>query len=184
MHENEVDSLTGLPDRDRFLEALTESVATLRPGRASLAVLMIDLDEFASVNESLGREAGDALIRTAAGRIVGTLRRGDVAARLGGDEFAVLCERLSSDEAVVDIAPRLLDSISRPVNVGNDEIDMITACIGIAVARSTGPSADDLMVQAQLALRRAKKKGRLRFQIFDPELHHRTRWDPADIKPA
>jgi diguanylate cyclase (GGDEF)-like protein len=183
MQENGIDSLTGLPDQDGFFQCLAESVSALRPGRASLALLMLDLDDFSSVNQRIGRNAGDGVLRTAARRIVGTLRRGDVAARFGSDEFAVICERLTSEEAVVDIAARLLDSVAQPYDDCGDPA-VLTACIGIAVARSTGPTPDDLTQQAQLALGRAKKQGRLRFHIFDPDLHRRASVDPADIKPA
>ena len=172
-HQAMHDALTGLPNRSLFLDRLGHSLPGVEPGGPGLAVMLVDLDDFKLVNDSLGHDVGDRLLVAVAHRLEEVLAPGDTAARLGGDEFAVLCERLDDEEAVGEIANRMLEAVSRPLDL-NGESTVVTASIGVAMA--TGPDCrpEDLVRDADAAMYRAKEAGRARFHVFDPELHERA----------
>jgi diguanylate cyclase (GGDEF)-like protein len=166
VHQAFHDSLTGLPNRLLVMDRLEHALA--RAGRADtrVAVLFIDLDTFKNVNDSLGHAAGDELLREAANRLLACVRAADTAARFGGDEFVVLLED-ADDAAVAVTANRILDTMNEPFHVQGREV-LIGASIGIAVGSD---EADDLLRNADLALYRAKAKGRGQKQVFEPEMH-------------
>jgi diguanylate cyclase (GGDEF)-like protein/PAS domain S-box-containing protein len=163
-----VDPLTGLANRPRFRERVL--AAQTRAGAARVpAVLFVDLDEFKTVNDSLGHAAGDALLATVAERLLGATRGSDTVARLGGDEFAILLTAVPDDEAAAVAAARVVAAVAAPVALCGREI-RVTASVGIAVARG-GESPDDLLRNADLALYRAKERGKGRFECFAPAMH-------------
>ncbi|MET3427540.1 diguanylate cyclase (GGDEF)-like protein [Actinoplanes tereljensis] len=168
MNQAFLDSLTGLPSRQLFQTRMEETLAGEHGG---LAVLFIDLDRFKMVNDSLGHAAGDQLLTGVADRIRACLRDVDIAARLGGDEFAVLLPGLGSAEEAVPIANRLLERLRAPFELGTEAY--VTASIGIAYCPAGAPeppSAQELMVDADLAMYQAKKHGKDKFEMFEPAM--------------
>jgi diguanylate cyclase (GGDEF)-like protein/PAS domain S-box-containing protein len=168
-HQAFHDSLTGLANqalfRDRVQHALT------RTGRhdGRLAVLYLDLDNFKTVNDSLGHPTGDKLLICVAERLRACLRAMDTAARLGGDEFAVLLEDLTSAGDATGLADRLIAALQQPFTVADREV-FIGASIGIALD-APGVSNDQLLRNADIAMYTAKRRGRGRYEIFQPEMH-------------
>ncbi|GAA2596643.1 hypothetical protein GCM10010435_89840 [Winogradskya consettensis] len=157
------DSLTGLASRALFLTRMERAFAT----STGVAVLFVDLDRFKVVNDSLGHAAGDLLLRGVAERIQACLRSGDTAARLGGDEFAVLLPNGAGIEEAVPVAKRILESLRQPFDLAGKET-FISCSIGVAYSVTSGP--EELMVRADLAMYHAKKQGKDRYEIFEPEL--------------
>jgi diguanylate cyclase (GGDEF)-like protein len=160
------DSLTGLASRALFMTRL-ESAFEGEPH--GVATLFVDLDRFKVVNDSLGHAAGDQLLSGVAARIERCLRKDDTAARLGGDEFAVLLPSVGSVEEVIPVARRILEAIREPF-VLNGRETFVSCSIGVAFGQAGGHDAQDLMVRADLAMYQAKKQGKDRFEVFQPEL--------------
>jgi diguanylate cyclase (GGDEF)-like protein/PAS domain S-box-containing protein len=158
------DALTGLANRAALLQHLEDLLATSAP----VALLFLDLDRFKVVNDSLGHSAGDELLRTVAGRLAGTCRDGDVVARLGGDEFVVVAAGLSQ-EGAVRLANRVQRVLAAPVQVGGHEL-VVSASVGIVVSGgeifSDERAAEDLLRDADVAMYRAKAKGRARAVVW------------------
>jgi diguanylate cyclase (GGDEF)-like protein/PAS domain S-box-containing protein len=173
-HQAMHDSLTGLPNRTLFLDRLTHAVRGLGRDRSHLAVLFIDLDNFKLINDSLGHDVGDKVLVTTAQRLVQAMRKGDTAARFGGDEFIILCDRLSSEDAVGDIADRLLGVLNEPIPLNGTAATVVNGSVGIVIASSSDARAEDLIRDADAAMYRAKEEGRGRFHIFDTRLHERA----------
>jgi diguanylate cyclase (GGDEF)-like protein/PAS domain S-box-containing protein len=164
------DVLTGLPNRLAIMEKIEEAVARHRRHGDSFAVLLLDLDRFKHVNDTLGHAVGDALLRETAARLKASLRETDVLARLGGDEFAILQDREEGQRGDTGgLADRIIDIISKPFNIEGDEVNIATS-IGIALAPEHASSSESLMKMADLALYRAKSGGRNGYRFFDPEM--------------
>jgi diguanylate cyclase (GGDEF)-like protein len=160
------DPLCGLPNRNYFSERLEAVIGEVKQGGAASAVLYIDLDHFKDVNDTLGHPVGDELIRNVTRRLANTMRAEDIVARLGGDEFAVLTS-ISADHAVLlDIAERIIGTLSAPFAVDGHTI-VIGASIGIATIDGSAGGAADVMRYADMALYRAKNEGRNRACIYD-----------------
>jgi diguanylate cyclase (GGDEF)-like protein/PAS domain S-box-containing protein len=170
-HQSLHDSLTGLPNRALLLDRLRHALARARREGSFVAVLFVDLDRFKAVNDSLGHEAGDRLLLGVADRIPAVLRAGDTLARLGGDEFVVLCEELQGQELAVQIAGRIIDGLSSPFLLEGSEA-FVSASIGIAVTAGT-MDADQLLGDADLAMYRAKERGKGGYELFDESLRTR-----------
>jgi two-component system CheB/CheR fusion protein len=167
-HRATHDMLTGLPNRALLLDRLHQAVDLVRSSAAGeVAVLFIDLDRFKTVNDELGHDAGDELLRVVAERLAGALRTVDVVARLGGDEFVVLCPGLGRAEAE-DVALRLLDALSSsPVDIGGRQVE-VTASVGLTVTTgSRDHHAEGLLREADVAMYQAKAQGRNRFEVYD-----------------
>jgi len=171
-HRGLHDELTGLPNRTLFLDRVAHALVPSERDSQPPAVFVVDLDHFKLVNDSLGHEAGDELLRRVTPRLAGAIRRGDTLARLGGDEFAVLCEQLPSEGAVTAIAGQLNSALQEPIVLGGDE-HMVSASIGIAVG-TPGAGAADLLRDADAAMYQAKTAGRGGFELFDREMHVRV----------
>ena len=161
------DSLTGLPNRALFGDRLRHALARGRRPGTTVAVLFIDLDGFKDVNDSLGHDAGDELLRIAGLRLQGHARAGDTVARLGGDEFGVLLEDTTAAGAV-RMAEVLLGGLATPVVLRDRDLTP-TASIGIAIA--AGEDADTLLRNADTAMYAAKRQGKGRYAIFEPAMH-------------
>jgi diguanylate cyclase (GGDEF)-like protein len=174
VHQAHHDLLTGLPNRSLLLERLGEA---LRDSAGSLAVLLVDLDGFKHVNDTLGHPVGDELLREAASRLVGCVREGDTAARLGGDEFAVLTVATPApgtdlDEPALAVGRRIVEALGRPFRLAGLDV-RVSASIGIT--RHTGTeSADDLLRDADIAMYAAKNTGKGRVEVFDPQMRTRA----------
>ena len=167
------DPLTDLANRVLFRDRVEHALAQAprSPGRA--AVLLIDLDGFKAVNDTLGHQAGDALLRGVAARILNATRGCDTVARLGGDEFAVLLERVTGDSDALVVAGRILTSLAQALTVGPHEL-VIGASIGVANARD-GDGAEELLRNADVAMYRAKARGRGAYEVFVPEMYETLR---------
>ena len=178
-HQAFHDSLTGLPNRALFTDRVDHALErTRRVGATSPAVLFIDLDEFKIVNDSLGHGAGDELLTVVAERLRHCLREGDTAARFGGDEFAVLLEDVVDDEAVVDVAQRLLDALNEPVLLDDVEV-RVGASVGVALRPTADSTCADLLRDADLAMYAAKSNGKGCIEVYDAARHERALGRPA-----
>jgi diguanylate cyclase (GGDEF)-like protein len=164
------DELTGLPNRSLFVEQLARAIGRSQRKSAPLAVLFIDLDRFKSVNDTLGHDIGDSLLKQVAGRLRKHLRIGDVSGRWGGDEFVVCLEDFGESNNAAAAAQKLLLVLSEKYEIGNSEV-YATPSIGIAVYPESGDAADRLIKAADLAMYEAKKRGGGRFQYFSESLN-------------
>ena len=163
------DALTGLGNRNQLRDVLANLQACEPGGGAASALIFIDLDGFKVINDSLGHDAGDALLSTVADRIRGVLRQGDEAIRLGGDEFVLLVR--CAKEADVDVlAERLLATIRMPVDLVTSPPVQVSASIGIAVFPRDGSNADELLRSADIAMYAAKSAGRNRSMRYHPRM--------------
>jgi len=164
------DALTGLANRAAAVEKIEDAGARQRRWGEQFTVLLLDLDRFKYVNDTLGHPAGDALLRETAVRLKGTLRETDVLARLGGDEFAIIqIGEGNQREAAIKLANRVIDLIAQPFNIEGNEVNIATS-IGIALAPEHAAKPDSLLKMADMALYRAKSSGRNCFCFFDPEM--------------
>jgi diguanylate cyclase (GGDEF)-like protein len=162
------DSLTDLPNRVLLRDRLDAALAHAAPGEL-LAVLYLDLDQFKSINDSLGHSIGDELLKAVAGRLRGCLRESDTIARLGGDEFAIIQTAIAHPSDTELLARRIRDSIIAPYKLDGHQI-LADVSIGISIAPNDGTSSDQLLKQADMALYRAKGDGRGTFRYFEPEM--------------
>jgi diguanylate cyclase (GGDEF)-like protein/PAS domain S-box-containing protein len=163
------DVLTGLPNRTLLMDRLEFILASARRREAKVGVIFLDLDNFKTVNDSLGHAAGDALLRVVAGRLEDALRGVDVVSRLGGDEFLVVLPDLESEQATVPVAEKLLAAVCQPVQVDGQSLT-VSPSIGIAVFPRDGADADTLIMNADAAMYLAKDRGRANFQFFSERL--------------
>ncbi|MCW2609649.1 MAG: hypothetical protein JWM15_895 [Cryptosporangiaceae bacterium] len=169
------DSLTGLANRPLLGDRVQQALARMRREPGTLALILLDLDRFKVVNDSLGHQVGDALLIAVAERLQGVSRADTTVARIGGDEFVVLVEDLPEPEAVNAVAERILDVIREPFRLGDAAEEFVTtASVGIAVTDDPERDSDDLFREADLALYRAKEAGRDRFSLYDEELSSRA----------
>ncbi len=161
------DSLTGLPNRTLIQDRVEQMLARAARKQTQVAVLFIDVDNFKTVNDTLGHSAGDELLRGVAARLDGVLRGSDALGRLGGDEFVVICEELSLETGPELIAERLLEALRPPFELGAGENARFGVSASIGVAVGGGTSADELLRQADIAMYRAKWEGKNRHAVFE-----------------
>jgi diguanylate cyclase (GGDEF)-like protein len=167
-HQAYHDPLTGLANRALFLDQLTELLAS---GRRDYTVLFLDLDDFKTINDSLGHAIGDELLEAVAGRLRGTLKRDDLAARLGGDEFAVLLYDVHNGDDVARVADRVIKLLGRPFSVAGHEISA-HASLGIVEGWTAEVAdAEELLRNADVAMYTAKNAGKQRHEVFEPAMH-------------
>jgi diguanylate cyclase (GGDEF)-like protein len=166
-HEAFHDSLTGMPNRALFLDRLSFAVGRARRSGNPVGVLFIDIDDFKTINDSLGHRAGDELLQAVAARLEACLRPSDTIARLGGDEFAVLIEEIDDTADAATAASRVLESLADPIAIEGREV-YVGASVGIAA----GPEdAETLLRDADLAMYRAKAEGKGRYRAYAPHMH-------------
>jgi diguanylate cyclase (GGDEF)-like protein len=171
-HEALHDPLTGLPNRNLFLDRLQHALSVASRRGTSVAVLFLDLDQFKLVNDSLGHAAGDELLAAVAPRIEGALRPADTVARFGGDEFAVLAEDIGNERGATRIAERIAEALTRPF-VLRDREHFVSASVGISIG--DGNEAPEALIRdADSALYRAKERGRGGYEIFDEVMRSRV----------
>jgi diguanylate cyclase (GGDEF)-like protein len=154
-----VDALTGLPNRHAFNEYFQKLLAVSGQQRTSFALILIDLDGFKQVNDTLGHDAGDMVLSVAAGRLAQAVRQGDFVARLGGDEFAILLPGLPDKAAVAPICDRAVNGMAKPVRIKRSHAT-VGASLGAALFPDHGTTQDALYKQADLALYDAKRAGK------------------------
>ena len=169
-HRATHDPLTGLPNRRAFSEHVDEALAERRSGDSGrVAVLFVDVDDFKLVNDSLGHRAGDRLLETVADRLGDALRPQDVIARFGGDEFTILVADVADEADALRVAQRLATTLTPPI-VLDGEPRFVTASVGVAVAGALHLDADQLLQDADVAMYRAKERGKGRCEAFDDSL--------------
>ncbi|HEY2739988.1 MAG TPA: EAL domain-containing protein [Thermoanaerobaculia bacterium] len=163
------DALTGLPNRNLFIDHLRLAVALAGRDQRQVAVLFLDLDRFKMINDSLGHGAGDELLRTVADRLRTGLRQGDTVARLGGDEFTILLPEMGDERDMIYVAEKLLDLIRLPLILQGREI-VITGSVGISRFPHDGDVPEELLKRADVAMYQAKQGGRDGYQIYLPSM--------------
>jgi diguanylate cyclase (GGDEF)-like protein/PAS domain S-box-containing protein len=169
-HVAQHDVLTGLPNRSLLQDRLGQAVAYSMRCAHPVWVMLIDLDRFKFVNDSMGHKAGDVLLVTVAARLRSALRDTDTVARLSGDEFVVILTEHEDQKLSVDVVQRLMDSVAQPVMLGSKEF-FVTCSIGVAVFPTDGAPAESLIEHADIAMYRAKKLGRNNFQFYTPAMN-------------
>ena len=163
MHQATHDALTGLANRSRILDRLEEQLSGPDRGEG-VGVLFVDLDRFKLVNDSLGHEIGDEVLRTMAARLSRCVRPGDLVGRLAGDEFVVVCSGLVGEIDAVGLSDRICRELAAPLTLGDRDL-VVTASVGVARA-VPGVGADQLLRDADVAMYQAKQHGRARTEVF------------------
>lgn len=169
-HQAFHDGLTNLPNRALFLDRLEQALARTRRDGDPVGVLFMDLDRFKMVNDSLGHDVGDELLTAVAQRLNVCLRPGDTLARYGGDEFTVLLERLRFDGDAIEVAERLLRSLAEPFTLQERQV-FVSASIGVSIASQPLLHDADPLREADLAMYRAKERGKGRWEVFESEMN-------------
>ena len=170
-HQAFHDPVTGLANRAMFAEQVRQAIARSRRDDRSPAVIFLDLDDFKTVNDSLGHAAGDEVLVEFARRLDDSVRGADIAARFGGDEFAVLLENVDESQAAADAAQRILELLARPMQAGLRQVTL-SGSIGISVfAPGDQRSADELIRDADAAMYIAKQDGKSGYRLFEPAMH-------------
>ena len=167
------DALTELPNRTLFLDRLNQSVAYARWHRRLVAIMFLDLDRFKHINDTLGHDAGDQLLKALAIRLKNTLRERDTVARFGGDEFAMLLDDVASEKDVASLADKILAAMTAPYLIGGHAFHL-TASIGISIYPNDGQDTGTLLRNADIAMYRAKDLGKNTYQFYSAEMSHRA----------
>ncbi|OGI42433.1 MAG: hypothetical protein A2150_07800 [Candidatus Muproteobacteria bacterium RBG_16_64_11] len=164
------DVLTGLPNRILFNDRLSQALIEATRHEHLAAVLFLDLDRFKTINDTLGHEVGDQLLKAVAGRLSECLRAGDTVARLGGDEFALILPDISHVDHVSRIAEKVQSSFGRPFHIGGRDL-FVTASMGITLYPFDDNNIDGLLKNADIAMYRAKEQGRNNYQYYTAEMN-------------
>ena len=170
-HQAFHDPVTGLANRALFAERVRHAIARSRREHRGVALVFLDLDDFKTINDSLGHAAGDEVLARVAQRLASSIRASDTAARFGGDEFALLLEDIEGVQEAADTAERVLDALAMPLPVAHKELSL-RCSIGISVASEDGTAgAEELIRDADAAMYRAKRDGKGGYRLFEPEMH-------------
>ncbi|HSN18487.1 MAG TPA: EAL domain-containing protein [Gammaproteobacteria bacterium] len=167
------DSLTGLPNRALLRDRLGQAMSDAKRRGAKLAVMYLDLDRFKTVNDSLGHETGDRLLKAVATRLRECMRDSDSISRQGGDEFLLILRDVADAPAVARVAEKLQETVAKPMRIGEYELH-ITPSIGISLYPDDADDIDGLIRNADAAMYHAKENGRFNFQFFTPEMNTRA----------
>jgi len=171
-HQAYHDTLTGLPNRQLFLDRLTQAAQRAKRNNSKFAVLFIDLDDFKRVNDSFGHVAGDGLLVEIARRLGACARGEDTVARLGGDEFTMIMEKIHDHNEPAKVAQRVIDSVTTPFPWSGENI-YATVSIGVAMFPEDGATADDLLKNADLAMYNVKDVGKNKYLFFTREMNEK-----------
>ena len=169
IYQANYDQLTGLPNRTLFMDRLTRRVLEGKRAKTSVGLMFIDLDGFKAINDTLGHDAGDLLLKSTARRLEKSVREADTVARLGGDEFTVIMPLIDNFEAAAIVAARIIKSLTEPFDLGGRE-GRVSASIGISLLPSQASSASQLLHNADVAMYYAKRQGKANYQLYQPEL--------------
>ena len=164
------DALTALPNRELLRDRIRHALDRASRDGGSVAVVLLDLDGFKLVNDSLGHSAGDVLLSNIGRRLLDAVRPGDTVARLGGDEFAVLVEYAGEGDDVLALVERICATLRTPVAIQNEQI-CVSASAGVALSGDPSTGAEELLRNADLAMYRAKAVNRGAFEVFEPTMH-------------
>jgi diguanylate cyclase (GGDEF)-like protein len=164
------DALTGLPNRVLLADRLRQAIARAARNEIRFAVLVVDLDRFKAINDSLGHIAGDELLQEVARRLSGLLRRDDTLARLGGDEFVLLVHGVANPKDGEAVARKVLTQVSQPLRLAGLDVH-VSPSVGICLCPDDGVDSETLLQHADAAMYHAKKKGRNTFQFFSPAMN-------------
>jgi|GEM_PF-3112751 len=167
------DALTGLPNRTLLADHIGQAISRARLHKRLVAVLVLDLDNFKKINDTVGHDFGDLLLKDVGARLCEGLRKGDSVARLGGDEFVLVLTDLTQEEDVAKIAGKVLKGISQPFDVAGVEV-VLTASIGISLYPSDGINVETLLKNADTAMYRAKEQGKNHYRLFSAAMNVRV----------
>lgn len=167
------DALTGLPNRNLFRDRLQHALDRAQRAGRLVAILILDLDNFKTVNDSLGHDVGDRLLQAVAEGIRACVRAEDTAARLGGDEFVVVIEDIERAEQASTVAHKLVEMLTRPIQLGEHEV-FVTASLGISIYPHDARDMDSLLKYADTAMYRAKEQGRNAYRYYSAEMTERV----------
>jgi diguanylate cyclase (GGDEF)-like protein len=159
------DSLTGLPNRFLLNDRLTLALTRAERNTSKLAVMMLDLDQFKNVNDVLGHNAGDEVLKAASERLSNIIRGCDTVARLGGDEFIILLTEINSANDAIKVAERVVTAFKEPFNINQNE-HSVTASVGIAIFPEQGNDVDLLLKNADTAMYQVKRNGRCNYTVY------------------
>jgi diguanylate cyclase (GGDEF)-like protein/PAS domain S-box-containing protein len=167
------DALTGLPNRLMFSQLLNQAIRSAQRHRKQLAVLFIDLDRFKAINDSLGHEAGDRMLKEMARRFKRSLRAVDVVGRLGGDEFIILTEEVDELSQIANVAHKILTTTIQPMSLQGEEC-RVTASIGISIYPGDGTDEQTLIKNADIAMYFAKEEGKNNYQFYSKDIQSQS----------
>ncbi len=170
LYQANYDQLTGLPNRTLFLDRLTQSIATTRRARKKLGLMFIDLDGFKLINDTLGHDMGDLLLKEASNRLQECVRSGDTVARLGGDEFTVIMPNLDESQMAEIVAGRILRALATPFDLDGKEA-FVSGSMGITIFPDDADGVNELVKNADSAMYLAKEKGKAGYQFYTEELN-------------
>lgn len=168
-HQAHHDALTDLPNRILFNDRLEQSIQTANRNKTKVAVLFLDLDHFKEINDSLGHEVGDKILKTVSRRLKDNIRKEDTVARLGGDEFTMILEELSHSQDASLVANKILESLSKAIQIEENEL-YISSSIGISIYPDDGLDPQSLLKFADSAMYKAKDEGRNNYQYYSSEM--------------
>ncbi len=164
------DALTGLPNRNYFMQRLNSAFLRWKTSEATVACMFVDLDNFKVINDSLGHEVGDELLKAVSKRLLQCVRPEDMIARLGGDEFILLIENLADEQQAQQVAERVLNQINEPLLLAGREV-IVTASIGITLSHAGHEHSSDLLRDADVAMYQAKVAGKSGYVTFDASMN-------------
>ena len=158
------DALTGLPNRRLLMDRLSSSIAHARRNKSAMAVMYLDLDGFKEINDTLGHDAGDTLLKLVAARLAAAVRQEDTVARMGGDEFVIGLWEFNPAEGVAKLVTKVIQAVAQPYRIQDREVS-ITASVGVGIYPQHGDAVETLMKSADLALFEAKRTGKNVYRI-------------------
>jgi len=172
-HQANHDALTNLPNRTLFQDRLSQAISTAKREQSKFALFFIDLDHFKDINDSLGHQVGDAVLKEISGRLSKTIRESDTLARLGGDEFTIILQNISNLNDVSMIANKIIDIIKHPITLGSNKLH-ITTSVGISIYPTHAKEQTNLIKYADTAMYKAKDKGRNNYLFYSVEMSAET----------